>query len=103
MKSNCRRSILAEFAKIKEMPENLASSECILVLDAVTSKLMSRIISLEHIFEFGFKDLVRVDKKKKAEPNAISIYFIGADSLKYLFEDFASSALYFSINILVAD
>lgn len=81
MKSNCRNNILSEFTKIKEMPENIASSECILVLDNLTSKLLSRVISLDHIFEFGFKDLVRVDKKKKSEPNAISIYFISSDSI----------------------
>ena len=66
MRSICRNNILSEFAKIKEMPENIAANECILVLDNLTSKLLSRVISLDHIFEFEFKDLVRVDKKKKS-------------------------------------
>lgn len=79
---------MAQFNSIRELPQNAHIKDCILILDGRTSELLSQVISLDHLIEFGIKDLSRVDKKKRPQPHAISIYFITNDSLKHLYQDF---------------
>lgn len=72
-------------------------------MDDKTRQILSKILKTENILDYGIKANLNASIKKKAEPNAMAIYYISKESLEYLIRDFKKEALYFSVNILMCE